>query len=177
MKILDYIFLTIIILINPYFSYAQLIDELTTDQAGSLNISEVIIAEGLRKETLYVNSRETLVGIFKSSKDAIQFDDKETGIVIAKGFVPVPSGFGKMWFTLKIQCKDGRYKYEFYDVYFGDAPGPYNSANYLFDKSNYFKSNGTPKSYPLKCKEDMLNKFNELAVRLKSGVAKNSGDF
>lgn len=55
-------------------------------------------------------------------------DDSENGIIIGKGFTDIlieqkvnkkiyPST-QQLWYTVKIQCKDGRYKFEIYDLYF-----------------------------------------------------------
>ena len=74
-------------------------------------------------DLLFKNAKQWLVDNFKSGKDVLQTDDKESGYIIGQGYFVVgknPVGFfvtnSRIWFTVKIEVKDGRYKYTFYDT-------------------------------------------------------------
>lgn len=67
------------------------------------------------QKELYSRAKEWVAIAFKSAKDVIQMDDSENGIMILKGIIPISGGMyladGKVDFTMKIQLKNGRYKY------------------------------------------------------------------
>lgn len=61
---------------------------------------------------------------FKSAKDVIQLDDEKNQILIVKGLITTYGSFlgskiehGYVNFTLKLQSKNGRYKYTISDFY------------------------------------------------------------
>lgn len=88
---------------------------------GVIEYSEVITVDGVEASELYKRAKIWLVDAFKSSKDVIQNDDKDNNIVIGKGFF---SGIGhnqlvknpRYWFTIRIDSKDGRYRYSISDI-------------------------------------------------------------
>lgn len=75
----------------------------------------VTVESSLTQKILYSKAKDWFDKAFKSSDNVIQKDDKEEGIIIGKGIIPVKGGMyltdGKIDFTLKVQVKDGRYKY------------------------------------------------------------------
>lgn len=86
-----------------------------------LSYDSVLIFDGKPKDKLYSLSKQFLIQAFKDSKEVIQLDDKEGGIIIAKGNFSYQqsnakfpcgrlSGKGIVEFTLKIQIKDGKIK-------------------------------------------------------------------
>lgn len=77
----------------------------------------VTISELMSRARLYFAEK------YKSAKDVIQLDDINSGILVGKAFSK--SGF-KTHFTVKIECKPGRYRYTIYDVY---VVGANNAAN------------------------------------------------
>lgn len=87
---------------------------------GKVVYSEVIQVEGKSVLDLYKNAKIWLVEAFKSSKDVIHNDDKDNHIIIGKGYF---EGVGhnknivnaKYWFTIRIDCREGRYKYTITD--------------------------------------------------------------
>jgi hypothetical protein len=158
----------------PMTSFGQLIDELPKSEDGKLNFNEVIQVDSIKQDQLYLNSKQFFVEVFKSAKDVIQMDDRESGIVIGKGFNDIYSKMlgssfpVKMWYTIKIQSKDDRYKYEIYDIYFENYPSQYvlpngkvtsQTAEDIFDKTNYFKKNGQPNNQSLNFKTQMTDQI------------------
>lgn len=87
---------------------------------GRVEYSEVITINNVEAPELYKRAKIWTVNAFKSSKDVIQNDDKDNNIIIAKGFF---SGIGhnhliknaRYWFTIRIDCRDGRYRYSISD--------------------------------------------------------------
>lgn len=65
----------------------------------------------------------TIADMFKSAKDVVQMDDAETCTMVVKGFHKVPTRGvadaieeAEVWFTLKLQARDGRYKIDIYQI-------------------------------------------------------------
>jgi hypothetical protein len=157
---------------------------LPKDENGKILYTEVIQADSIKMNQLYLNSKQFFVDAFKSAKDVIQLDDKEAGIVIGKGFSDIyikSLGLNvktQMWYTIKIQSKDGRYKYDIYDIYFKNYPSQYASshespAEEQFQKSIYYKKDGTPKEFPLKYKNAMEDNIKSTVELIKTIMSKS----
>lgn len=81
--------------------------------------SEVTQTPGTSQTELYARAKLWFLSAFKSSKDVVQADEKEAGIVQGTGWrtvqVPIPTRNDslsmRLWYTVKIAVKDGRYKY------------------------------------------------------------------
>ncbi len=60
---------------------------------------------------------------FKDANSVVQVADREAGVIVGKGFFEIyvqetkriNAYYGSIYFTMKVQVKDGRFKYEFYD--------------------------------------------------------------
>lgn len=92
--------------------------------------SEVVQAEGKTSQQLYTTAREWFAKTFVSANDVIQMEDPASGKIIGKGSNHISESyvigkgltaiFTKLdWYpnyTLKIEVKDGRYKYELTDI-------------------------------------------------------------
>lgn len=89
------------------------------NEKGEVVFSKVIQANGKDKNAIYTSARTLIAEMFKSAKDVIQMDDSDKGIIIAKGWSSAPGGEVndcKIWYTLKIQCRDDRYKVDVYQI-------------------------------------------------------------
>lgn len=77
--------------------------------------TDVIKAEGISKEELYNRALSWFAVAFKSAKDVIQMQDRESGKIIGKGSFLCPLGALlpalEMKMTVTIMVKEGRYKY------------------------------------------------------------------
>jgi hypothetical protein len=72
------------------------------------------------KIELYKRAKLWLVDSYKSCTNVIQLDDNENGVIIGKGFFEedmckLGCEHIIVWQVIKIQIKDGRYKFEFSD--------------------------------------------------------------
>jgi len=102
-----------------------------TDAAtGRLDYTEAVPVEGVSKADLFTRAKVWLAGSFKSAKDVVQTEDKDAGIMVGKGYSTISLTMGrvtvpaKLFYTLKMNFKDGKYKYEFSDFYFENEPVP-----------------------------------------------------
>src|SRR5579862_4414223 len=83
------------------------------------------------KNELFIRSKIWLVNTFKSSKDVIQLDDKESGKLMGKGMsmFAVEYGFNKMlisgaiYYTIQIDCRDNNARIKIYDIQQGNEQG------------------------------------------------------
>jgi len=94
------------------------------DTKKEVIFEEVIPCPNYSKEQLYLGARRWLISHFKDSKEVVQFDDKEDAIVIAQGWADITGVWNalngikeRLWFTMKIQAKDGRFKVTIDDMY------------------------------------------------------------
>lgn len=89
---------------------------------GNYMYENIIIADSLTKEELYTKAKVWFVQSFKSPKDVLQMDDKEAGRIIGKGYFSFDYPFFvetytmKVYFTVDITVKDGKYRIQFYDI-------------------------------------------------------------
>jgi hypothetical protein len=172
------IYLILAITLSVSTIKAQVIKELPVDESGGINFSEVVEVANQSKDDLYLKAKAFFVNNFKSANNVIQMDDKEDGIIIGKGNsdFSISPGMGvnvymKINFTIKIQSKDNKFKYDIYDIYYsgsyGDVP-----AETWFSEKNYYKSNGKPRGVNEQYKDKTLAKINSIKQSLIAQMAK-----
>jgi|GEM_PF-925764 len=90
---------------------------------GKIVYEGIVDIPGTTKNDLYQNAQQWFVDFFKSSKDVIQNQDKDNGLVVGKGMLDFNArvGLGMSMvqhnkLTVKIICKDNKYKYSVYDM-------------------------------------------------------------
>jgi len=121
--------------------HADYVDGLPINEDGILRVDQVIQMPGLSSLELYNRSKLFFVETFNSANHVIQLDDAENKVIIGKG----GSTFK---FTIKIQARDGRYKYEIYDISISGLESSSESPLKYLSKVEYFKKNGSKKAYP-----------------------------
>jgi hypothetical protein len=87
---------------------------------GEIIYTDVVQVDSLSATDLYLNAKKWLAEAMRSSNAVIQTDVKEAHLIIirahfSKGHNAVISN-PKNWFNLKIETKDGRYKYTIYSI-------------------------------------------------------------
>jgi len=120
--------------------------------AMAQDYSEVVQVSNKQASELYSSAREWFAKNFKSANHVLQMDDPELGKLIGKGVIPINynymTGGGiasipvvftfNADFTMTVQVKDGRYKYEINDILIlhGPEKQPYSEykKNYEFYK-------------------------------------------
>ena len=111
----------------------------------ALTYDSVLVFEGKPKDKLYSLSKLFVVQAFKDSKEVIQLEDKENGVIIGKGNFSHQfsnprfncnreTGKGIVEFTLKIQVKDGKIKVTMTD--FNHSPDRVTPYGYSYSIPN-----------------------------------------
>ena len=103
----------------------ETIADLPPEERKVQMVHEVPMAD---KATLYVRALEWVSSSFRSSKAVIDMQDKDAGIIVAKGIIPngAHDAFGVRYdvrITIKLEIKDGRYRatYDTFTMIFGHA--------------------------------------------------------
>jgi hypothetical protein len=88
----------------------------------------IIVDSSITKDQLYSQLQDWIANTFNSAKSVIQISDKDLGKIVGNGCVPVnqhPNVFigglymiGYGYFTINVQCKNGKYKYTINNLYF-----------------------------------------------------------
>ena len=90
---------------------------------GKLAYQGIVPVPGASKEALFVRAHEWVSATFRSAKDVVQLDDKQAGVLVVKGcYIPTSIGSTGIyatyyWHTVKIEVKDGRFRYTITDFY------------------------------------------------------------
>lgn len=108
-----------------------------SQQGKPINFSEVIKLDStISTEELFSRARGWYVSTFKSTKDALQIQDKRAGELIGKGSLvyyssqgALSSANGHINFTIKFFLKDGRYKYDFSDFFHTGTKNNYGNSS------------------------------------------------
>ena len=156
---------------------------------GNYEYSEVVVLDSTyRKDILYRNAKLFFTDIFKSSKDVIQYDDKEEGKIIAKGVLSTSGKQGNFlvtsydtWnlhFSLEIFCKDGKYRYRIYDfsIYAEREVAGTQTSNYSstisLDEAFEQSQRGFTKKAGRKMFADIITDVKSLTLEIKSYMKK-----
>lgn len=93
---------------------------------GRITYSGVIQVDSTTADELYSRAVLWYTQTFKSAKAAIELSDRATGVIVSAPDANFPAYFvrkngnkvedGWITFSLKIQCKDGRFKYTLSDL-------------------------------------------------------------
>lgn len=99
---------------------------------GVVNYTEVISVDSATSKQLYRSGKKYFSNNFRYGKDVIQIDDPETLEIEGKAFSDVffesftlvgsATISQKLYYTIKLAFKEGRYKYEITDIYFENNP-------------------------------------------------------
>lgn len=80
---------------------------------GNVEYSEVVKVQGKSKTQLYMAAKKWFAISFKDSKEVIQLDNEDAGVLTGKGAMDYGSTDGTMFFDLNLEFKEGRYRYVF----------------------------------------------------------------
>lgn len=95
---------------------------------GEYEYQDIVILDSTyKKDDLYRNAKLYFVDNYKSAKDVIQYDDKEQGKIIVKGFLNLKDYQDNfltiieyewdVYYSTEITGKDGKYKYRIYNIH------------------------------------------------------------
>lgn len=112
---------------------------------GEVSYSEVIELPGRGKDDLYNAARLWYANTYRNSKEVLEVDDRDAGRLIGTGFSTIdPPSKRKLWATVKIEVKDGRYRYTMYDISIQEPISTYNLSPSRIDVQYLFPSGSLP---------------------------------
>ncbi|HEY8688273.1 MAG TPA: DUF4468 domain-containing protein [Chitinophagaceae bacterium] len=140
--------------------------------------TEVVNVDSISVQTLYSRTKLFIAENFKSAKTVIQLDDPETKTLVVKGGVTpyIKNAFagrtyGISMFTLKIQCKDNKYKYTLSDIYHEKvSTDEYSGGSFENDKPACGTAFLNNKAWH-KIKDNSIEKINNLIALMKVQVS------
>ena len=154
----------------------KLIDKFPQDN-GKVTYTNVISVDSSIKKDLYVKAKRWFVNTYNSGKDVIQIDDKENGEIIGKGYfqeymkVALGGHNVSVWHTIRVQSKDGRYKYTINNIILKEEiPG--NNSEYSIEEFCNFRRD----KQLVKLMEDINARFNQLILSLNTNMKKTNHD-
>lgn len=147
--------------------------KLSAAQGEPLAFQSVVVVDSVTKQQLYERARLWFNDYFKNAEAVLQVSDKEAGEFIGKPILYTwynSRYLGrdhklvlKMPVTIRVRVKDGKYKYEIYDIttYYDADDSPYNegSARQMFGPLT--TSESCPKSYPMVSQSKVDEQWNE----------------
>ena len=153
--------------------------------AGRVIYTGVVEAAGKTKADLYRNAQQWLIDAFYNQNGVIQDKDKDAGLVFGQGVFNFSMGveLGSVnWinhFTIKIECRDNKYRYSFYNIVINYAA----SGNTGFDIEQVLGILLGTQKWPLPKKaaskvlvqNDVLIK--NVILSLKNAMATTTSDF
>ena len=74
-----------------------------------------VVESGIEMDEAYARALNWFADEFRSAEAVIQVNDPESSLIIGKAFFDV--GLGEIWFTTKVENKEGRSRITFYDIY------------------------------------------------------------
>lgn len=112
---------------------------------GYVTFNEVVMVPGATKDQLYDRAMNTLTTMYEALPSKLIEQDKVNGKIVVKGFtrvllydkkvkqnLPDPNLLN---YKLTIQCKDGRYRYEFTDFYYNRNNQKYKIEKYVLQEN------------------------------------------
>jgi hypothetical protein len=97
--------------VNPIYNEFFLVID------GIITFSEVVQVDSLSKNDIYLRANDWIIKTFNSSKDVIQFNDKDAGKIVCKTITGATIGKGwnkvtidPVYYLLTIEARPGRYK-------------------------------------------------------------------
>lgn len=153
-------------------SFAQIKDTVGLNlqfKDGKLHYEGVVEIPGKSKDELYKNAKLWFVNYFNNANFVIQLDDPQEGKIVGKGafrlyFKSLMTFQCLNNLTIQIDCKDGKYRYKFYDMVI-TAPMEYNRtrdipAEYFVNKLTGIK----PAASYTKSQSEQIVKSNSKAL-------------
>lgn len=154
-----------------------------------VSFTGVVQVPGATKAELYSRAREWFANNFGSSKAVLEMDDREIGKLIGRAYEPfgweanvmvtLPS---RLWRTIKVEVKDGRYRYTITNFNMAMGAELESSAKpvemrFVKNVTN-FKSDNTPRNPVLSVIEAVqASSSGEVASLKKALAGKKEGDF
>ncbi len=144
-------------------------------QNNKLSFEKVIKVDSIQKQFIYNGIKEWIGMNFVSSKNVIEVDDKDVGIIIINALTDYSMGKlrylayeGYLRYTIKLQIKDGRFKIEITNFTHQVNNSPSYWSIGILSNSEEFqgKCSGMERSYFNKVWNDLKQKSESLSVTI-----------
>jgi hypothetical protein len=147
---------------------------------GKVTFVEVVTVDSSMKAAkLYGLAKQFTTSYWRNAKETIQNDDNINFVVESKGFTTyIESGLmgwsTKIWHTIRIECKDGRYRLTVTNFQLQGSPTNYEpnpqpvGAEYAMSPENYYRENGQPRP----ARERVKNEIELCVKNIKDGLQK-----
>lgn len=138
MKNLFLVFISVVFT-QTGFSQAMPIDK----ETGLITYTEVVKSDGATAKALYKAAKLWDINVYCRDKTFMQVSDDEDMTLVLKPAVPIYSDAdgisvqGYVRYTLKIECRDGRYKYTFTDFRHEKLPATNECDGGALEKQDY----------------------------------------
>lgn len=161
--------------------------ELSFDEdTEKIIFTEVVEVTEVKADELFSRGRQWFAESYKSANNVLQMDDARNGKLIGKAFNTIKANtyigtetFVKMWYTIKVFVKDGRYKYEVTDIEYQVDPvqstmiHPRVPCEDFLVGDGYYKKNGKPRpvseSYSIATQASVKSLVADLKRAMESG--------
>lgn len=140
--------------------------------------SDVIKVDSSSASQLYSHAKLFISNSFKSYSAATDLDDEAGKVVVVKGIIPVTvvkigmPPRSEVNFSLKIECREGRYKYTFSDFLLYYQPGRM-TKEFVIGLSDE-DPKGVSKKQLSSVREQVDKNINSLIASLKKEMASSS---
>ncbi len=154
---------------------AQLISDLPKDINGQLYKSEIVEVEGMPKDDMFSAFSQLFADMFVRPEMATHLSDKETGIIVIKSYDKVSNNFAsyQLWFSMKVECRDNRYKIELYDFFYKTTSlAPQNEISYYLSPKKYYKKDGTARKLNEALRKSTVDKIDEILAIVRNNLSK-----
>ena len=129
---------------------------------GRITFSEIVNVPNTTADTLYTRAKLWAATTYVSAPDAIKLDSKADGVLLIKGYSDYGWGTA-IYYELKIEFKDGRYRYTITNLLF---------SNYEPVEKLIFKNGSKIKVGYGGTVERIYNGMQTLISSLKEGMSK-----
>jgi|SRR5690606_12044345 len=169
-------------------SYGQFTNHFEWDENDKIHYEKVISIDGFSADELYTRSKEFFANSFKSANDVIQMDDKSVHSIIGKASssLNIQSGKhifpAKLLYTLRIECKEGKYRYQIYGFRISPMNGSEFPAEIVFNKEaedrfNSKKATKNGKVVGLSYRDETKRSISELITLIETSMLKPKSEW
>jgi hypothetical protein len=123
---------------------------------------------------IFKNARQWMIDNYKPDKNVLLAEDKEAGYIIGQGYFEVDinpvallTTNSRIWFTVSIEIKEGRYRYRFYDIFYETMIAMVSDKDLKFELENFMSVNNDSNK-AIKFYREVDRKFNGYICTLKS---------
>ena len=135
-----------------------------------ITYQDVIEITGMKKDAIYLLISDWASTNFVSSKSAIDYQDKESGVISGKG--NFPAGVNTIQSHFKIEIKDEKLRYTFTDfVSLSSTPGVTN-----FPIEPWYPPKGLMKGMQIKALNDIDTKMKEIIASIEAKIKEGKVD-